>query len=239
MYNIVVHGAPLLHKAAQAGVYGACQDFPEGGITDALFVYLEGSPSPESIRALENGYRARPLVSLSEAWDRCIQINYPDAKVYQRHQMHPACQFRIEESVGLPKGYRVALWDEDTFARHPFAHGKNYPSFDAFQRTGAGAAVWYAGEIVSSASSFLSLNGEVELDVSTLEAHRGKGLASACIRLMLQNCQERGITVHWDAQNETSLHLAEKYGFEQAFAYSVYFLPKRITDEFVVLLSTN
>ncbi len=66
------------------------------------------------------------------------------------------------------------------------------------------------------------------------EAYRGKGLASACISFMLQECAKRGIVVHWDAQNEASLHLAEKFGFEQACTYSVYFLPKRITGESVV-----
>lgn len=50
----------------------------------------------------------------------------------------------------------------------------------------AGAVVYYGKEIVASASSFVSMNGEVELDVSTKEAHRGKNLATACVARMLQ-----------------------------------------------------
>ena len=42
---------------------------------------------------------------------------------------------------------------------------------------------------------------------------------------MLQDCMRRGITVHWDAQNEVSRHLAEKFGFEAETAYSVYWIP--------------
>ena len=79
-------------------------------------------------------------------------------------------------------------------------------------------------EIVAAASSFLSLEGEIELDVSTKEAHREKGLAKACIARMLRDCMERGITVHWDAQNEVSRHLAEKFGFEAETKYSVYWV---------------
>ena len=132
----------------------------------------------------------------------------------------------IDGGVGIPDGFRAALFDEKAFDLHPFSHGENYPSYAAFQEHGAGAVVWYNGKIVASASSFLSLNNEVELDVSTEEAYRGKGLASQCISLMLQDCARRGITVHWDAQNEISRHLAEKFGFEMELCYSVYFLPK-------------
>lgn len=70
-----------------------------------------------------------------------------------------------------------------------------------------------------------SLNGAIELDVSTKESHRGKKLATACVARMLQDCMERGITVHWDAQNGASRHLAEKFGFEIETEYSVYWLP--------------
>lgn len=35
---------------------------------------------------------------------------------------------------------------------------------------------------------------------------------------------ERGITVHWDVQNDVSRHMAEKFGFEAEKEYSVYWL---------------
>lgn len=73
---------------------------------------------------------------------------------------------------------------------------------------------------------FVYLDGEIELDVSTKEPHRGKKLASACVARMLRDCMERGIMVHWDAQNDVSRHLAEKFGFEAEGAYSVYRLPR-------------
>jgi hypothetical protein len=42
---------------------------------------------------------------------------------------------------------------------------------------------------------------------------------------MLEDCMKRGILVHWDAQNDVSRHLAEKFGFETETEYSVYWLP--------------
>lgn len=222
---------PLLYRAAQNSVYGQRYEFESGSITDAMFVYLDGIPCPESIRALDGNHRLRPLVCLTDPWESHLRKTYPDALELKRYRMKPACHFMLEGRIDLPDGFEVSLFDEKAFALHPFSHGENYPSFAAFQEQGAGAVVWHDGKIVASASSFVTVDDEIELDVSTEEAYRGKGLASACISLLLRDCAKRGLVVHWDAQNETSLHLAEKFGFEQECTYSVYFLPKQITND--------
>ncbi|MBR5283565.1 MAG: GNAT family N-acetyltransferase [Clostridia bacterium] len=216
----------LLYRAALSGIYGQCHTFTGNTITDALFSYLDGTPSAESIEAVDRDYRHRPVVCLTPEWEAHIQKCYPDARVYTRTAMVPANHFVIPE-VLPPEGYTVMPFDANAFDRHPFGHGENYADFADFEANGVGAVVWHDGEIVAAASSFLTLDKEIELDVSTLEAHRGKGLASACIALMLQNCAQRGITVHWDAQNDTSRHLAEKFGFHAESNYSVYWLPEK------------
>ena len=215
---------PLLYLAAQQGTFGQRTEFSQSSITDALFVYLDGEPEDESVARVDTHFRNRPLVCLTEAWEEQIRAQYPDAAIYPRTVMKPACRFILPENIEIPEGYRLAGMDEAAFEQHPFSHGENYPSFAAFQAEGSGAVVYYGGEIVAAASSFLSVNKEVELDVSTKETHRGKKLASACIAWMLQDCMKRGITVHWDAQNEVSRHLAEKFGFEAETKYSVYWV---------------
>lgn len=215
---------PLLYRAALQGAFGRREQFSRSSITDALFVYLDGEPEEESIGVVDSRFRNRPFVCLTKAWEEQIRSRYPDAAVYRRTMMKPACRFTIPESTELPEGYRLAVMDEAAFAQHPFSHGENYPSWAAFQAEGSGAVVYHGGEIVSAASSFLSLDGEIELDVFTKESHRGKNLAAACISRMLQDCMERGITVHWDAQNDVSRHLAERFGFEAETEYSVCWL---------------
>ena len=64
---------------------------------------------------------------------------------------------------------------------------------------------------------------QLELDVSTKEEHQGLGLATSCISKMLEDCMNKGLAVHWDAQNETSKHLAQKFGFVVEEEYSVYY----------------
>lgn len=216
----------LLYRAAQNGAYGQVHAFSSGSITDALFVYLNGSPDPESIRALGEAFRGRPLVPLTESWRQHIQSAHPGVRVYHRYAMKSARQFRLDQPVSLPDGFRIAPFDGAAFDLHPFSHGLNYPSYADFRQNGAGAVVLHDGNIAASASSFLSFQGEVELDVSTAEAYRGRGLASACVAAMLKDCAERGLTVHWDAQHEISRRLAEKFGFELACCYAVYILPK-------------
>lgn len=215
---------PLLYRAALQGVFGSREQYTRSSITDALFVYLDGDPEEESIDIVDSRFRNRPLVCLTKAWEDRITVRYPDAAVYRRTVMKPACRFTIPENIEIPEGYRLAGMDEAAFEQHPFSHGENYPCWAAFQAEGSGAVVYHGGEIVSAASSFLSLDGEIELDVFTKESHRGKKLAAACISRMLQDCMERGITVHWDAQNDISRHLAERFGFEAETEYSVCWL---------------
>ena len=220
---------PLLYQAALQGVFGKHTDFSRGSITDALFVYLDGEPEPDSIAEVSAHFRVRPLVCLTESWKEHIEAQYPDAAVYHRFMMKPARSFALPDNPEIPEGYRLAAMDEAAFENHPFSHGENYASWPAFQAEGSGAVVYHGSEIVASASSFLSLNGEVELDVSTEEAHRGKKLAAACVSRMLQDCMQRGFAVHWDAQNDISRHLAQKFGFEIETEYSVYWLPESLT----------
>lgn len=216
---------PLLFRAAERGIYGKRRTFERGSITDALFVYLEGVPESEACAALTAGYLARPWVCLTRAWEDYIREMYPHAGEYRRTRMKPLRRFRLPEIKSLPEDCRLATMDERAFNIHPFDHGANYPSYASFRAQGSGAVVWHGDAIVASASSFLSLDGEVELDVSTRVEFRGLGLAGACTGLMLRDCMAQGIAVHWDAQNEASLHLAEKFGFEVEQAYSVYWVP--------------
>ena len=215
---------PLLYRAALRGAFGRREQFSRSSITDALFVYLDGDPEEESIDIVDSRFRNRPLVCLTKAWEERLTVRYPDAAVYRRTVMKPACRFTIPENIEIPEGYRLAVMDKAAFEQHPFSHGENYPSWAAFQAEGSGAVVYHGEEIVSAASSFLSLGGEIELDVFTKESHRGKKLAAACIARMLRDCMERGITVHWDAQNDVSRHLAERFGFEAETEYSVCWL---------------
>ena len=70
----------------------------------------------------------------------------------------------------------LASFGEKEYEQKPFNQGTMYKNYEDFKRHGAGAVIWYKDEIVSSASSFISYNNDVELDISTSEKHRRKRL---------------------------------------------------------------
>lgn len=217
---------PFLYQAGLRGIFGKRIEFGRSSITDALFVYLNGETELEAIREVNEHFRNRPIVCLTKAWKELIESQYPEAAVYHRTMMKPAGNFTIPENFEILEDYQLSGMDENAFNLHPFSQGENYSSWAVFRLEGSGAVVYHEGEIVASASSFLTMDGEIELDVSTKEAHRGKKLASACVSYVLKDCMERGFTVHWDAQNDISRHMAQKFGFEIETEYKVYWLPK-------------
>ena len=56
---------PLLYQAAVRGVFGKREEYTRSSITDALFVYLDGEPEPESVARVDSHFRVRPLVCLT------------------------------------------------------------------------------------------------------------------------------------------------------------------------------
>ena len=116
---------PLLYLAAQQGTFGQRTEFSQSSITDALFVYLDGDPEPETVDRVDMYFRNRPLVCLTDAWETLIREQYPDAAIYRRTVMKPACRFIIPEIPELPEGYRLADMDEAAFEQHPFSHGEH------------------------------------------------------------------------------------------------------------------
>ena len=85
----------------------------------------------------------------------------------------------------------------------------------------------FGEEIASSASTFLRFEKDIELDVSTDPGHRRQGLADHCVFQLLNDCAARGLTVHWDAQNEASRRMAETHGFQKLKDYAVYVLEEK------------
>ena len=64
---------PLLYRAALQNIFGRREQYSRSSITDALFVYLDGEPEPESGARVDSHFRGRPLVCLTEAWEKQIR----------------------------------------------------------------------------------------------------------------------------------------------------------------------
>ena len=220
-YNIL-KSTPLLLRSCEAGFFGKNHVYENGSIAEALFTYLSGEPNEALFAQLCTPGCGRHLVCRSEEWENFIRLKNPDAETYVRYEMKPANHFIFPHLGELPSGFVAQKFSEKEFYAKPFSHGQNYKNAEDFATNGAGAVIWHNGKIVSSATSFISFENEVEHDFSTLEDYRRKGLANHCISEMLKDCENRGLLVHWDAQTELSRDIAFKFGFELNQSYRVY-----------------
>ena len=215
---------PLLLNACREGKFGEHIELEGGTVDRALFTYLSGTPDESFFNAKPELFYGQFLVCMSLEWERFLRAQPSLSLAMARKMMRPMCAASIKTLRPLPAGYALELFDADNFARHPFGHGGNYPDFDAFAKTGSGAVVRYQSGIAASASSFLSFEKEVELDVSTDDRHRRRGLADHCVAAMMADCALRGLTIHWDAQNAASACMAQSHGFAVQQEYAVYML---------------
>lgn len=218
----ILQSKPLLLRSCEAGFFGKNHIYKNGSIAEALFTYLSGEPDEELFNQLCAPKCGRHLVCISQSWQNFIQKNFLDAETYVRYQMKSADHFIFPDLRKLSSEFEIQKFGKKEFEAKPFSHGTNYKNAEDFAENGAGAVIWHDGKIVSSASSFITFNNEIELDFSTLEGYRRKGLVTHCISKMLRDCEERALKVHWDAQTEVSRDIAFKFGFTLNQSYKVY-----------------
>ena len=219
----ILYQEPLLLKANQKGIFGQSVFYPGGSIHQALFTYVCGTPDQAFFNTHKERFFGQWLVCMSPAWERFLRAQ-PMEKVLRRRMMKPRCGVSFKMTAPLPEGYLLSPFTAEIFGQHPFEHGRNYADFREFKRLGSGFVILFKGKVVAAASSFLTLQQEVELDVSTDPAHRRRGLADHCVKEMMADCTARDLRIHWDAQNEASFQLALSHGFQEAQAYAVYIL---------------
>ena len=193
---------PLLLRACEAGAFGRMHAFSGGAIAEAGFIYLCGAPDEAKLREFIDRWRNRMFVCRTAEWERALTALFPELKRHRRWQMRPMSGDAPDVLPDAPDGYAIRPFGEAEFAAHPFGHGALYRDWAHFSDEGSGAVAVCGQEIVASCSSFLTFSGEVELDISTKPGHRRRGLARSCAAAMLQDCARRGLTVHWDAQND-------------------------------------
>ena len=214
---------PLLLTACKEGAFGTAFPSPGGCVYKALFTYLCGKADGHFFSEHPELFYGNWLVCMSLEWEGFVK-SLPIQHVFRRVVMAPLCAESTKRLRPLPDGYRVSPFTPEIFEAHPFGHGMNYPDFKDFSERGAGVAVLYDGQVVAAASSFLTFETQVELDISTAPEHRRRGLADHCTAEVMRQCSRKKLTIHWDAQNPLSANLAKNHGFQSLTEYAVYCL---------------
>lgn len=125
----------------------------------------------------------------------------------------------------IPKGYSIRSFDEELYnnaLKEEWAEEfcDTFSSYEEYKKRGFGYGVLKDDLLVAGASTMTVYNEGFEVQVATMEDYRGQGLALAASAALLLEGMRRGVRPCWDADNEASLHVALKLGYEYMGEYS-------------------
>lgn len=186
-----------------------CADEPCGFGTDAdaLWRLLKATDGWSCIN-VDNACAAS-LGALIEA-DRGTSIRYYGDVC---HALLKPVHRYTNEAVRL-----LTLEDTGRLTQAPAeVQGNGYKTHAAMITEGIAAGAVVDGNIVAIAHTYAETDLHADIGVSTLEAWREKGFATAAASLVAQEIQERGKVPAWSCgeDNFASLRVAEKLGFTE------------------------
>lgn len=135
-----------------------------------------------------------------------------------------ALRAKAEQIKAFPN-YRLEAIGRESFEKAMSeswsrAFVENFGSWDNYSQHGFGYIITDGEKILSGTSTYSFYSGGVEIEVSTREGYRLKGLAQITSAAFLLECTRRGLVPHWDARNVTSLAIAQKFGFKLRDEYT-------------------
>ena len=195
-----------------------CSDEPAGFGTDAdaLWQLLKATDGWSCIN-VDNSCAAA-LGALIEA-DRGTSIRYYGDVC---HALLEPVHCHPNESVR-----RLSLEDVERLAKAPAEiQGNGYKTHEAMLTEGIAAGAVVDDNIVAIAHTYAETKLHADIGVSTLEAWREKGFATAAASLVAQEVQARGKVPAWSCgeDNTASLRVAQKLGFTEV-ARRTYVIP--------------
>ncbi|MBO6055325.1 MAG: GNAT family N-acetyltransferase [Oscillospiraceae bacterium] len=211
-------------------VYVTDQEAPASAMAFlGCFAFYAGRPDRELVLAKPAGFVI--MTPENDSWSACIEECFPDAKKATRYAIRKDTVFdasHLQELVQrLPAGYTLREIDSSLYdlclqdpATADFV--SSFGKKETFLALGRGVVVLKDGQIISGASSYSRYREGIEIEVDTIEAERRKGLASAACAALILRCLQEGLYPSWDAQNQISVRLAEKLGYELDHEYTVY-----------------
>lgn len=204
---------------------------------------LIGEPDEQAVRWIRQHYdteiektdRRFTLFSPTAGWNLQLERAFGDVLSPLKRQSFSFDRERylMAEDRSVPEGFRLCPIDERAIASSSEFGADYYQTYwgdqASFLRHGFGFYVEHKGEIVSEGTSIFANPEHAEIDIATSEHHRGMGLGYVVARAFIQECLKQAITPHWDCHetNTASRKMAEKLGFTQPEAYTIFTRRKR------------
>lgn len=195
------------------------------------FAFLAGQPDAALLTSIA-ALQPQIVVPRTAAWAPLIETTYGHrVRRFERYAtVKTASGFdpsRLQQLATPPAGTQLVALDQHWFAKcQTLAWAEDFTrqfrNFDQFDRLACGVLALQEGELVAGASAYSAYPGGIEIEVDTCEDCRRRGLATACSAQLILTCLTRGLYPSWDAHTKTSLALAQKLGYQLAYAYPAY-----------------
>ena len=195
------------------------------------FAFAAGTPAIDALDWLDTVKKGQLIISGGADWRNlaaAFSYRHPvRAARYAFDQPERWDRAHLEQMAALtPKGVALQAMDAALFAQCRAEEAlcdlcSAFADMDAFAAHGAGMLAVRQGRVLAGASTYAWDDDGIEVEIDTLPAFRRQGLASACGAALILSCIEKGLRVHWDAANETSMRLAQRLGYPPALPYEV------------------
>ncbi|MDO4507167.1 MAG: GNAT family N-acetyltransferase [Spirochaetales bacterium] len=193
------------------------------------FEFFAGVPDEELVRNKPEGFII--MTPQNDGWSFLIEKCFPEAKRKTRYAIRKDTVFdraHLEKMVALlPAGYEIKKIDGELYDNcllDPVTADfvSSFGTKENFLEKGRGVVILNDGKIAAGASSYTRYREGIEIEVDTMPDERKKNLATVATAKLILNCLDENLYPSWDAQNLTSVHLAEKLGYRFDHEYAVY-----------------
>lgn len=147
-----------------------------------------------------------------------------------KKKMVPFDSIQLKKMViALPEKYRLKKIDDSIYERVLSEHWSkgfvyNFSTKEDYSSFGIGYVILDGEDIVSGASSYTRYKEGIEVQIATREDYRKQGLVLVASSALILDCIDQGLYPSWDAANLTSVHIAEKLGYEFDQPYLSYYI---------------
>jgi RimJ/RimL family protein N-acetyltransferase len=192
----------------------------------AGYVFLEGSPSQDSLRKVVSYSKTLPHVSFICPLDWKYRSFFEEAgftKVLRIQFQRPEPFINVDSwKQSLPVKYSITRIGKENFPRCTWYDFilSCYGEIDHFFENGVGFCLVDREKIVSECYGVIA-SKKAEIGVITDEMYRGQNLGTILSAIMLDYCYKHNIEPLWSCHedNPSSRAVAKKLGFEERLRY--------------------
>lgn len=212
-----------------------CDAPASGVIVVGDFVFLAGEPSEDILRSVQNDFRASGMVLVPDGtgWHSVIEgVFGKRCRRVERYAIKKEGDIfdreLLKKYIGkLPEGYVLkeidaSVYDDVMSKEWSRDFCRQYADWEHFRDRGMGVVIYKDDEIVSGASSYTSYREGIEIQITTREDYRKRGLALVCASALVLKALQCHLYPNWDAANMASVGIAEKLGYHYDKPYTAY-----------------